>query len=119
MLVLLQVIKCYPDEAASFASHVMGLLDTHYAQLDSALRRSLVQVWAGRLSVCVHRVTRVHACSLASIATGRALGRSEGGAWLAVGHCCERHGRAQWALQGMLRSSHASGAGQGPQFGRP
>ncbi|KAG1675672.1 hypothetical protein FOA52_002381 [Chlamydomonas sp. UWO 241] len=38
-----QVVKCYPEETSGFAKHVMDLLDTHYAVLDSALRRTLVQ----------------------------------------------------------------------------
>lgn len=42
-----QVIKCYPGETAGFAAHIMELLDTHFAQLDSSLRKSLVQVRRG------------------------------------------------------------------------
>lgn len=38
------MIKCYPGETAGFAAHIMELLDTHFAQLDSSLRKSLVQV---------------------------------------------------------------------------
>ena len=49
VLLRLQVVKCYPSETASYASQVMELLDTHYAVLDSGLRRVLVQVclWEG------------------------------------------------------------------------
>eukprot|EP00798_Chlamydomonas_sp_ICE-L_P018496 gene18496-24994_t len=38
-----QVCKCYPAETVGFAEQVMGLLDSHYADLDGSLRRSMVQ----------------------------------------------------------------------------
>ncbi len=36
--------KCYPKETEAFAEELMSLLDTHYAVLDPALRKTLVQV---------------------------------------------------------------------------
>ncbi|GAX82660.1 hypothetical protein CEUSTIGMA_g10086.t1 [Chlamydomonas eustigma] len=42
-LFMAQVVKCYPSEMVTFSSLVMELLDTHYAVLDTGLRRMLVQ----------------------------------------------------------------------------
>jgi ABC-type thiamine transport system ATPase subunit len=43
------VCKCYPKLTEEFATKLMELLDTHYAVLDPALRKTLVQVVEQRL----------------------------------------------------------------------
>ena len=39
----LQVVGCYPKETAGFAAELMQLLETHFAELDSSLRQTLVK----------------------------------------------------------------------------
>lgn len=43
VLFLAQTVRCYPGETGAFTSQIMELLDTHYALLDSSLRKVLVQ----------------------------------------------------------------------------
>lgn len=43
VLFLAQTVRCYPGETSAFTTQIMDLLDTHYALLDSNLRKVLVQ----------------------------------------------------------------------------